>query len=293
MKTSFPFVGLAAAALLACSAAPEAEESLAEQSAALAPPFNIVHVRSTPSAEREQQVVAKCPAGKPVLGIGWTDQPLYVPGAVELLPDGSGYLAHATHGIKVPGELATFEVVIVCAYPAAVPNRELVFAESGAVDGTARKQLEVSCPTGKTAVGAGWSGLASDGTQVKTEALAYMPSPGAKGWRVAARSDDARPWKLRVGVICARGGSRVVETQRQIHDTVETTCPDGTQVAAAGWQGIDGEFNALDTWLCDEHAPSETARSWSTTCLANASVAGISTRTICLTPTNRSDRGVF
>lgn len=85
-----------------------------------------------------------------------------------------------------------------------VSDYEVVVGET-AVDNTAAKQLRVDCPTGKKALGAGWSVL--DPTSAILEGQATYSEPAFDGshWLVNAKNNSAFApnWKLRLRVICA------------------------------------------------------------------------------------------
>ena len=88
-----------------------------------------------------------------------------------------------------------------------VSDYEVVVGET-AVDNTAAKQLRVDCPTGKKALGAGWSVL--DPTSAILEGQATYSEPAFDGshWLVNAKNNSAFApnWKLRLRVICASVG---------------------------------------------------------------------------------------
>lgn len=86
----------------------------------------------------------------------------------------------------------------------ALAGYEVVSAET-AVSTTSPKQLQVSCPNGKKAVGAGWGVLDSTGAILQGRATYFEPSFDGTAWLVNAVNDSgfSPNWKLSVRVICA------------------------------------------------------------------------------------------
>lgn len=80
---------------------------------------------------------------------------------------------------------------------------EVVVGET-AVDVTPDKQLQVDCPAGKKATGAGWSALDSTGAILQGRATYFQPAFDGSHWLVNASNDSGfEPnWKLRVRVVC-------------------------------------------------------------------------------------------
>ena len=87
--------------------------------------------------------------------------------------------------------------------PGGLSGYEVVVGES-AVDDSADKQLQVDCPEGKRATGAGWVVLDSTGAILKGRATYFEPAFDGSHWLVNATNDSGfEPnWKLRVRVIC-------------------------------------------------------------------------------------------
>ena len=92
--------------------------------------------------------------------------------------------------------------------PPGVTEYEVVVGET-AVDGTATKQLQVDCPAGKKALGAGWSVLDPTSAILDGRATYFQPAFDGSHWLVNAqnKSTFAPDWKLRVRVICANVNS--------------------------------------------------------------------------------------
>ncbi len=89
--------------------------------------------------------------------------------------------------------------------PPGVTDYEVVVGET-AVNATANKQLQVDCPDGKKALGAGWSILDPTGAILDGRATYFQPAFDGSHWLVNAqnKSTFAPEWKLRVRVICAK-----------------------------------------------------------------------------------------
>ena len=88
--------------------------------------------------------------------------------------------------------------------PPGISAYEVVVGETP-VDATLTKQLQVDCPEGKTALGAGWAVLDSTGAILDGRATYFQPAFDGSHWLVNAqnRSTFSPDWKLRVRVICA------------------------------------------------------------------------------------------
>ena len=102
-------------------------------------------------------------------------------------------------------------VTVACEGPPGPPGPpgaaeyEVVVDET-AVTSVPSKQLQVDCPDGKRALGAGWSVLDSTSAILDGQATYFEPAFDGSHWLVNAqnRSDFAGEWKLRLRVICAR-----------------------------------------------------------------------------------------
>ena len=92
--------------------------------------------------------------------------------------------------------------------PPGVTEYEVVVGET-VVNATTNKQLQVDCPNGKKALGAGWSVLDSTGAILDGRATYFQPAFDGSHWLVNAqnKSTFAPDWKLRVRVICAKVSS--------------------------------------------------------------------------------------
>jgi hypothetical protein len=74
-----------------------------------------------------------------------------------------------------------------------------------AVDSTPSKQLQVDCPEGMRALGAGWSVLDETSAILEGQATYFEPSYDGKHWLTNAKNESAfaSNWKLRVRLICS------------------------------------------------------------------------------------------
>ncbi len=88
--------------------------------------------------------------------------------------------------------------------PPGVSGYEVVVGET-AVDNTPAKQLQVDCPDGKKALGAGWGVLDPTDAILEGRATYFQPAFDGSHWLVNAQNDSAfaPDWKLRVRVLCA------------------------------------------------------------------------------------------
>ncbi|HTP97968.1 MAG TPA: hypothetical protein VMN56_01500 [Casimicrobiaceae bacterium] len=87
---------------------------------------------------------------------------------------------------------------------ATVPGYQVVVAET-ALDNSPSKQLQVSCPAGKRALGAGWGVLDSTSAILEGQATYFEPAYDGASWLTNAKNLSAfsPQWKLQVRVICA------------------------------------------------------------------------------------------
>src|SRR5262245_34359503 len=88
--------------------------------------------------------------------------------------------------------------------PPGISAYEIVVGET-AVDNMPTKQLQVNCPAGKKALGAGWSVLDPTSAILDGRATYFEPAFDGSHWLTNAQNNSgfAPTWKLRVRVICA------------------------------------------------------------------------------------------
>ena len=100
------------------------------------------------------------------------------------------------------GTIAAMSAMLVgCA---SIQGYQVVVAET-AVDASPSKQLLATCPTGKRALGAGWSVLDSTSAILEGQATYFEPAYDGASWLANAKNLSAfsPQWKLRLRVICA------------------------------------------------------------------------------------------
>lgn len=104
--------------------------------------------------------------------------------------------------------LSVAVLLLLSACGGSISGYEVVVDESP-VDGTPTKQLQVNCPAGKKALGAGWAVLDSSGAILDGRASYFQPSFDGSHWLVNAQNKSTfeAQWKLRVRVICANVAS--------------------------------------------------------------------------------------
>ena len=88
--------------------------------------------------------------------------------------------------------------------PPGVSGYEIVVGET-ALDASATKQLQVDCPAGKRALGAGWSVLDSTSAILSGRSTYFEPAFDGSHWLVNAQNESAfaPQWKLRMRIVCA------------------------------------------------------------------------------------------
>lgn len=87
---------------------------------------------------------------------------------------------------------------------ATVSGFQVVVGET-AVNTAAVKQLKVSCPAGKKALGAGWGVLDPTGAILDGSVTYFEPAFDGSHWLANAKNNStfAPKWKLRMRVTCA------------------------------------------------------------------------------------------
>lgn len=221
--------------------------------------YEVVSQETATDSTSSKQLQVQCPSGKKALGAGWA----VLDGTGAILDglathssaswDGSSWLTNAK-------KLSTFastwklKVSVLCGAQG-LSGYELVSAETP-VNSTATKQLSLSCPSGKSATGAGWGVLDGTGGILDGEALHFMPSWNGASWLTNARNNSgfAPSWKLKGQVICvhtsALTGYTVVTSSTATNNVpskqVNLACPSGKSATGAGWAVLDGTGAILD-----------------------------------------------
>lgn len=104
--------------------------------------------------------------------------------------------------------LSTIAVAVaMTALPAAaagISGYEVVTQET-AIDSSLEKQLQIDCPAGKYALGAGWAAVDKTGASLEGSATLSLPSWDGSGWIFNVRNITSYEpnWKLRARIICA------------------------------------------------------------------------------------------
>jgi hypothetical protein len=88
--------------------------------------------------------------------------------------------------------------------PSGISGYEVVVGQTTA-DATPTKQLQVDCPAGKKALGAGWSVLDPADAILEGRATYFEPAFDGSGWLANAQNQNAfaAQWKLRIRLVCA------------------------------------------------------------------------------------------
>jgi len=132
---------------------------------------------------------------------------------------------------------------------ALVPGWQLVTGQTAASTAV-RQQLDVACPSGTRAFGAGWAVLDPTNAILSGEAVRFEPILGGKQWRTAAvnRSGFSPSWSLKVWVFCATPDPtyQIVRLeQRTPTSALEQPCPVGMP-SGAGYAGLDSRGRNVD-----------------------------------------------
>jgi hypothetical protein len=195
--------------------------------------------------------------------------------------DGASWTVNARN-LSTYASTWKLRVRVLCA--SALTGYEVVPFETAA-DSVAWKQLQMSCPAGKKALGAGWSVLDGTGGILEGEALYFGPSYDGSSWLVNARnkSSFASSWKLKGQLVCAPGSSlsgyEVVTRETPVDGTsrkqLQAACSTGKTALGAGWGVLDSTGVTLDgaalqfepgydgsTWLTNAKNYSTYVPSW-------------------------------
>ena len=162
------------------------------------PGLEIITTSSEFGPARDRNVQAPCPAGKRVIGSGARlTQGFGHISISNLIVSHNSVFAFATDdqdGFSGSWSVATYAI---CAFP--LPGQEIVSATTP-FDSDGQKLVTATCPSGKRALGTGWS-LGGGGQVVITYA-----GIGLSGvTQIAHEDDDGFPggWSLNAAVICA------------------------------------------------------------------------------------------
>jgi hypothetical protein len=227
---------------------------------AAGPRYEVVIRESTVGSEPTKQLQVSCPAGRKAVGAGWAV--LDPTGAIldgnatyfEPAYDASGWLVNAQ---KVSTFSATWKlrVRVICGSADGAAGYEVAVRES-TVGSEPVKQLALSCPAGKKAMGSGWSVLDATGAILEGRATYQEAAYDASGWLVNAQkvSTFSPTWKLRVRTVCGAaayaGGNEVVVRESALGSEptkqLQATCPAGKKALGAGWSVLDATGAILE-----------------------------------------------
>jgi hypothetical protein len=176
-------------------------------SAALAG-YQVVTAETAVNTSSPKQLSVGCPAGKLATGAGWgvldPTGVILAGEATYFLPsfDGKSWLINARNNstFAPSWKLKGF---LLCANTAALAGYQVVTSDT-AVSAASLKQLNVSCPTGKHATGAGWGVLDPTSAILDGDALYFLPGFDGASWLTNAQNNStfAPTWKLRVTALC-------------------------------------------------------------------------------------------
>jgi hypothetical protein len=222
--------------------------------------YEVVVQESAVGSEATKQLQVSCPAGKKALAAGWS-----VLDATSAILDGNATYSEPAYDAsswlvnaqKVSTYAATWKLRmrVICGTADAAAGYEVAVQES-AVGGEAAKQLALSCPAGKRALGSGWSVLDGTGAILEGRATYAEPTYDASGWMVNAQkvSTFSATWKLRLREVCGTAttaaGYEVVVRESTIGSEatkqLQASCPAGKKALGAGWSVLDGTGAILE-----------------------------------------------
>ncbi len=250
---------LGTASLMGCG--PEVDGGLSGESTALVVPrYEVITQESAVDSGSFQQLQVACPAGTKALGAGWgvLDETGAILDGVATYSapswDGSGWMVNASNK-STYAQRWKLSVRLLCAPFKDSAGYEVVPFET-AVDSNGWKQLQVRCPEGKKALGAGWGALDDTSGILEGQALHFGPSWDGSGWLVNAHNNSsfAPDWKLSVRLVCASATSlpthEVVTQETPVESTtwkqLQVECPAGRRALGAGWSVLDDTSGILD-----------------------------------------------
>jgi hypothetical protein len=217
--------------------------------------IQFVQGHSTADQSPSKQVEVTCPTGAQALGASWTvsDSTAALLNGLNsyFLPSFDGRSWLAMGDVRAAGPTWRLNLTVACGSVAGYS----VVTSTSATDTSARKSINVECPSGAQALGAGWAVLDPTGAIVDGEALLFQMNAAGTSWQVAAsnRSTFAPSWKLRETVLCATAGAVPgYQIVTQLGGTVTTqsqgsaTCPPPKRALAGGWSLLDGAGAAVD-----------------------------------------------
>ena len=169
-----------------------------------APPgYKVVTMESPVDGTASKSVTASCPAGTKSLSAGWSvldGTGAFLDGeALQLRMDDAG-TSWTVKAVNRSTFATSYKVLlrVMCAASEGLTGYQIVKLSSAAATGPA--DLQVSCPSGKSPVFAGWTVLNGSGAPVDGR-LAYSIA-GVSDWKLGAAPVDSNSASLEARVIC-------------------------------------------------------------------------------------------
>jgi hypothetical protein len=224
--------------------------------------YQVVSSETTVDTAASKFITVPCPAGTKALGAGWAA--LDSTGVIrnrfnasyfEPSFNGASWTAIARLTSGAAPTTWKLRVSVLCSTTTALAGYEVHVAET-AVTTVTTKDLDHQCPSGKRAVGAGWSALDSTSAILEGDATYFEPGFSGASWLVRVRnlSTFSPSWKLRTRLICvnqaALPGYEIVVTETAasglFSKQVISACPAGKKATGAGWATLDSTSAILD-----------------------------------------------
>ena len=229
-----------------------------------------------------KQLIAACPAGTRALGAGWAalDRTgAFLRGvATYSAPswDGASWMVNVSN-VSSWESSWKLHLRVICAR---VTGYEILTRDS-AFNTVGSKYVDLTCPTGKRATGAGFGVLDATDAILIGEASYFLPSWDGTGWLIRARHRGFfSSWKLRGFLVCSDAtslpGFQPVTVTSALGTIsikqVTAACPGQKVATSAGWAVLDPTSAILDGAALTS-AASYDGRSWTTNATVNSSFA--------------------
>lgn len=260
------------------SSAPEAEAAQALTG------YLVVSAETSVTTATSKIQSVGCPVGTKALGAGWaaldSTNAIYnnfIATYSEPNFDGASWTTRAKI-LSAGAPSWKLRISVLCGAASALTGYEVHSAET-AVSTVTVQHLDHACPTGKRAVGAGWSVLDATSAILEGAASYFEASFDGASWSVRAKklSTFTASWKLRSRVVCvnqtALPGYEVVFSESAVNTVaikqLGTPCPAGKTATGAGWAALDSTSAILDG-SGHYSMPSYNGTSWLTTVRNNS-----------------------
>lgn len=230
-----------------------------------------------PIVSTDTQLTVRCPAGSVALGASAAvldDTLAYTDGTITAsVPDWSGQLWIVGSRTDAPGGF--LRASVICSKAPA--GYEIVTAATGA-DLFPRKQIDLACPAGKHATGAGYATVDPTAALLPGEATYFLPSWDGRGWLVNGRPlAYLTRWALHGYLVCATDdalpGYEVVTTESALTGggaaQVIGACPGALVATGAGWGVVDSTYAILDGHVAN-HEVDGSGTTWLTNAATKA-----------------------